>query len=158
MGSLLLLGDRTKQVKKQNPVGCRWAVEGALVLLAPWPFCAIPVCHQVLPESALGRDLSLTGLRSVPHTQPHHTCSSGTDHSNCQLDTGWSYGGGVPLSMPMRELPGKLNPGRSTNLQDAMLWSRKKRESPTSASMPLTLLPAPLRQKEESSTMVSLPR
>lgn len=32
-GSLLLLGDRTKQVNKQNPVGCRWAVEGALVWL-----------------------------------------------------------------------------------------------------------------------------
>lgn len=42
LGSLLLLGDRTKQVNKQNPEGCRWAVEAALVqvgghhgLLAP---------------------------------------------------------------------------------------------------------------------------
>lgn len=31
LGSLLLLGDRTKQVNKQRPVGCRWAVVGALV-------------------------------------------------------------------------------------------------------------------------------
>lgn len=49
LGSLLLPGDRTKQVNKQNPVGCKWVVGGALVLLAPLSTGAMLVCFDVVP-------------------------------------------------------------------------------------------------------------
>lgn len=70
LGSLLLLGDRTKQVNKQNPDGCRWAGEGALEWLGGvyMHHVCLPLCVPLEPAR---RDVSLTDLRNLPETQLH---------------------------------------------------------------------------------------